>query len=137
MKHRKPPNIDAAFTARCRRLAADHDMDIPDGFVLYGCDRRSGRCDNNGRITIPLWLEFDEESQLIQYIAHEIAHAYTWLKSGRWTHSPMFMEFMTILCPEEDWHWELCYRPREARKAGVKEKSGYRYGKGTIHKISG
>ncbi len=137
MKHRKPPNIDATFTARCRKLAADLNMDIPMGFTLYGCNRNAGRCDSAGRITIPLWCDAHEESQLIQYIAHEIAHAYTWIDTKSWNHTDRFMEWMKIICPEDHWHWELGYRPRAARKAGISEKKGYRYGKGTIHRLNG
>lgn len=116
---RKPPNIDKRFTERCRDLAAKHGMDIPEGFVLFGCRRQYGRCDEVGRITIPIWLEDFEEGKLVQYIAHEIAHAYTYIESDSWKHSALFMEYMMILCPEEHWHYELGYRPRAAGAAGI------------------
>lgn len=127
VKHRKPPKIHAGFTKRCHDIASKFGMDIPAGFILYGCDRRSGLCDEDGRITIPLWLDDREEGHLIQYIAHEIAHAYTWLNNHTFHHTADFMEWLMLLCPEDHWHWELGYRPREARKAGIVEKAGYTY----------
>ena len=116
---RKPPNIHKKFTERIRALAAKHNMDIPEGFVLFGCNRVRGRCDDAGRVTIPLWLDDGPEGELLWYIAHEVAHAYTYIESGSWHHNATFMENMMILCPEEHWHYELGYKPRAAGAAGI------------------
>ncbi len=119
---RRPNRISKAFTDRCRKVAADHNMTIPDGFTLYGTDTNKGRCNDDGTITIPTWAGRRTDGRLIQYIAHEIAHAYCFLYSGSWNHTAEFMEFMMILCPAEHWHHELKYRPQAATAAGITEK---------------
>ncbi len=97
-------------------------MDIPDGFILYGARVRVGRCLYNGNITIPVWLEAFPIGKTIQYIAHELAHAYVYIDTGGWNHNALFMKHMMLLCPKKHWHYELSYLPRAASAAGIKEK---------------
>lgn len=51
------------------------------------------------------------------YIAHEMAHA----KAGKdMAHGPEFMSWLQYLCPPEYVHYELTYKPRNAKIAGIK-----------------
>lgn len=53
------------------------------------------------------------------YLAHEMAHA----KAGKAAaHGPAFMACLQSLCPPAYVHYELGYKPRNAKAAGIAER---------------
>lgn len=90
------------------------------GWKFYTVHQNRGMCYYNSRvITIPTWLFTNRRSSLskkIWYISHELSHAYDECISN---HGPTFMAWLKKICPEEHIHWELTYKPREAKRAGI------------------
>lgn len=117
---RKPVRVCEAFTKRLHDLVEEYNMEIPEGFVLFGTRTNRGRCHPNGTITVPTWTERRGLGKTLQYLAHELAHGWVHNAGGciRY-HNKSFMEYMMILCPEEHWHYELDYKPRAAAGAGI------------------
>ena len=91
---------------------------LNDGWKIWAVRQSRGRCYFRAKvITIPVWVITDPRiGQKIWYIAHEMAHAYD---ECRHNHGPEFMEWLKKLCPPEHIHWELTYKPRNARSAGI------------------
>ena len=88
-------------------------------------------------IVLPLWL-WDMGSMSIQletrgeqattqtmsayrtwYLCHEMSHA---LVGVYHNHDAVFMAKLMEICPEESLHYELGYKPRNAKSAGIREK---------------
>ena len=136
---RKPPRclpIDCDETlmvaqiaeALLQRIDAIH---IP--FVAYVAEVRSGAMyyrsgRHPARMLIPSWC-FCERSvkaeegrratvhgHLIYYVAHELAHLYAGKDAA---HGPKFMRVFKKLCPRDLQHYELSYKPRNAKAAGI------------------
>ena len=92
---------------------------IRNGWRIYTVSQRRGRCYPRQKvITIPVWVITltDKPGKKIWYISHELAHA---MDECRHNHGPEFMEWLKTICPEEHLHWELGYKPRNARAAGI------------------
>jgi hypothetical protein len=130
-KRRKPANIDWAATILLRELLIPQlciDIPMPVGYKFYVVDQTRGRCNMTHKvITIPLWcftslpfqVKLNTEYRL-QYIAHELAHAYQYDEDKyNGNHGPRFMRWLKILCPPELLHYELSYKPRNAIAAGI------------------
>jgi hypothetical protein len=104
------------------------------GWRFYVCDQQSGWCIGGGHkmIIIPLWLiDINHKHYTSQkvankpgyktyYIAHEMAHAFAGVAEQ---HGPRFMEWLKKICPSELIHYELEYKPRNAKSAGIGVKS--------------
>lgn len=96
------------------------------GWRFYACDQKSGWCIDGGHkiIVIPTyviipthqWYRAHKIGYKTYYIAHEMAHAFVGTHNG---HNQIFMECFKKICPLEFQHWELEYKPREAKKAGI------------------
>lgn len=77
---------------------------------------RRGFCRKHVKsITIPLWAYKSGADMFLYYVAHELAHVFT--RSDK--HGPEFMENFKRICPPELWHFELGYKPRNAKAAGI------------------
>lgn len=132
---RLPPRINRVFTKMFRIISADmmeragYDP-IPD-WDIYCCDVKRGFCKPESKvITIPLWTTGESPNHgtpndlwgksmvWVYYIAHELAHAV----ADTVKHGPEFYEAFRRLCPEELQHYELGYKPRNAKAAGIKFK---------------
>lgn len=92
-----------------------------EGWKLFVVNQYRGRCYPYKKwITIPLWCLDIAESKWIQYVAHEFAHTKPHTRiPGTDDHGPAFMEEMKRLCPQEYWHHELSYKPKQASYAGI------------------
>jgi hypothetical protein len=118
MKHRKPRNTEDTLTEYVRELARKLTGDYLDN--LYVTDTNTGRVKFKNwkvtTITIPLWAHLDDrEGYEVYYLAHELAHAY----GDGWQHNATFYKWFDLICPEEYQHYELEYKPRAAKAAGI------------------
>ena len=87
---------------------------------FYAVNQIRGSCYYFSKIiTIPSWAWNKEEGMVIYYLAHEMAHAF--LKK-RNNHDLLFMKKFKEICPEKYQHFELTYKPRNAKRAGISEK---------------
>ena len=133
---RLPPRINEFFTKQFRHIAADMLGRAGYGqfpeWDIYCCDVKRGFCRPQSKyITIPLWTTgegmrcstpvdlYNKPMVWVYYIAHELAHAV----ADTCKHSSKFYEAFKRLCPEELQHYELGYKPRNAKAAGIKERS--------------
>ena len=90
------------------------------GWKFYIVAQSRGYCAYQWKtITIPQWVMKKPIGEQIWYFAHEMAHAYS-PKDGM--HGPEFMAQLIRICPAEHIHWELTYKPRNAKAAGIREK---------------
>lgn len=117
----KPRKEEPYATKMAREVIDDYNMELPEGYTAWGTDTVCGYCDSRNKIiTIPMWaVRSKRRGRLVQYVAHEIAHAWTEDERG---HGKNFMEYMMILCPEEYWHFETEYKPRLAKAAGISKR---------------
>ena len=67
---------------------------------------------------IPDQEEF--ENYQIWYLAHEISH---YLSGPKAKHGPIFMENLKSICPSNAIKYELGYKPRNAKAAGISKYS--------------
>jgi len=87
------------------------------GWTFYAVNQRRGRCYYKARvITIPVWAMVKSFSYKRWYVSHEMAHA---LAGSGANHGPKFMQALKSICPAEDIHHELGYKPRNATNAGI------------------
>jgi len=127
----KPKNISKKRTEQINALEEVQDLKSR-GWEFYACHSMCGRCSYGTKtITIPIWAivpDTKQEKELTQnnpeywkyYLAHEMAHAYAYEDHGtNMHHGPEFMEIFKILCPEHLQHFELHYKPRNAKAAGI------------------
>ena len=86
---------------------------------FYSVSQSRGTCYADHKvITIPVWvIDRRDLGEKIWYISHEIAHAYDGCIHE---HGPEFMEWLKRICPQEYWHYELGYKPRNAKAAGIR-----------------
>jgi len=94
---------------------------LRNGWKIYLVDQSRGYCYYLSKtITIPMWVTSKELGRKIWYISHEMAHAYN-RKDG---HGLEFMQTLQDICPPEFTHYELGYKPRNAKRAGIIEDLG-------------
>jgi hypothetical protein len=137
MAYRKPRNInyDASAVLESRAFAAG--IDLPPGWQGYVTDSNNGRSRSTVKtITVPLWafnmnprderIHKNDPSYAIYYYAHEAAHA--WVSHNKVKddspHGRKFYEEFKRLCPPSLWHYELSYKPRDAKRAGIDKSPG-------------
>lgn len=103
-------------------------MEIPSDISLYATNQNRGWYVHSKRyISIPRWvIENKKTGYDFYYIAHELAHAWVFENVGRnvQSHGPEFMEAFKMICPKEYWHYELGYKPRNAKAAGISKPKG-------------
>lgn len=101
---------------------------LSEGWRVYVADQRCGWCVYSARVIIlPSWLCTSHKSASYRnwYISHEIAHA---IDKCEHDHGPEFMKILKAVCPPEDIHWEITYKPRNAKAAGIGIKQSFDLG---------
>lgn len=87
------------------------------GWRIYVTAQSRGYCSFGPKvITIPNWVYRKSHGQLVQYIAHEFAHA---IAGKAANHGVEFMRVMFSLCPAEYRHHEVGYKTRTVLAAGL------------------
>lgn len=144
MREQKPrkrvPELDEEVKVIAETLCEMSGTTIPNDVNLYAVNQSAGYWTPSKRyITIPTWVFKTSEGKAgfrkkqgydIYYIAHELAHmVVTELQRKHRkelgylpvysSHGPEFMREFKKICPEEYWHYELGYKPRNARMAGI------------------
>lgn len=114
------------------RGRADYYLDKIDlsldklGYKIYCADYCGGYCDYDKKVlVIPAWVfDHDDSRYWIYYLTHELAHAVNCHYNNPdivSAHGKHFMEFFKLLCPERQQKYELQYKPRNAKAAGIKK----------------
>jgi hypothetical protein len=126
MPYRRPHNVCAHHTALARKiyeLFPRISPETPRDVTIYAVDQRRGRAYCKRRqITVPVWAFTRPKGEgfVIYYLAHELAHIADYDAGNRnIQHGPVFMAAFKKLCPIEFQHFELGYKPRNARAAGI------------------
>ena len=126
-KENKKYNIQVWKIVYSLLMDIDHS-DIEDWCDWYICciNGVRGTCyyERKG-VTIPAWsVERDrkDEGYLTYYIAHELSHIFAYRRHNEKNHGMKFMREFKKICPKEYQHYELEYKPLNAKKAGIKEK---------------
>ena len=85
---------------------------------FYAVSQDRGTCYLDAKvITIPDWVIIKRPiKEKIWYISHELSHAFD---TSRSAHGPAFMSILKDICPEDCIEYELGYKPRNARAAGI------------------
>ena len=124
---RKPYKIDQKLSAKFRATIEKARIAVPEGWTIFVTDTKCGRCYYSKRcVTVPKWAMTRDARGVadslykLYYVAHEIAHAITDPKEP--PHGAVFMENFKMLCPQELWHYELNYKPRNAAAAGIRSE---------------
>ena len=96
------------------------DLLIPGSrFIGYVVRQRRGSAYIlSGSFTIPLWAYQRSQEYFFYYVAHEVSH----LLACEPGHGEMFYDEFKRLCPSEWQHYEIEYKPRLAKAAGISEK---------------
>ena len=93
-------------------------------YKIYCCDTRRGWCSyTRETISIPKWaIEAGKGTNYwVYYLAHELAHAIVNDLYYIENHGPCFMTVFKKVCPSTLWKFELNYKPRNAKAAGIKQ----------------
>jgi predicted metal-dependent hydrolase len=121
---RLPRNIDQKLTDSLpnhpayTRLIDSINPILAEGYVILVVSQDRGYC-NSGRkiITIPTWvIKKNNLQEITWYISHELAHAYD---KCLHLHGKEFMNWLIKICPSDSIHFELGYKPRNAKAAGI------------------
>lgn len=109
-----------------KRLGALINL-LPNDWSVYVTLTNTGRCSwQNKNITVPMWAldgpppedgYGPDKEYAIYYFCHECAH----IPNEGKNHGPEFMEEFKRICPPHLWHYELDYKPRLARQAGIEK----------------
>ena len=123
-KRKLPARINHSDTARLLAIAEEYSIEWPEGYQVFCVEQRRGRCRYSAKyITVPRWaMNEGRENYAVYYLAHEVAHAWTFEDSGERNHGGDFHEWFKVLCPEDAQHYELEYKPKFAAAAGISKK---------------
>lgn len=125
MKNHGIRKVDEKFTNIIRKIVTK--LNINNITVhAYGVDAVRGFARyKNKTITIPIFAKEYGGKYLTYYCAHELAHLY----ANRYTrktyiapHGPEFMNWLKKLCPKNCIHYELEFKPKIAKHAGINKK---------------
>lgn len=123
---RKPRNIDYDQSARLQSKCIANDITLPPGWELYVTKSNRGQARSNSQTcTVPLWATVKDFAGKVApdfelyYAAHEAAHAWNYHNGDRPDHGPKFYKEFKRLCPANLWHYELSYKKRNAKAAGI------------------
>ena len=119
MKHQRPtlPHLIILFTivlASCRtglsvpKMSSDEPLLAPTTNPVYATKGMTGASGSEATTVI---------DALTYYIANELAHI-GWPGNK---HDAPFMKRFKSICPEDLWHLELNYKPRNAAAAGIRK----------------
>jgi len=65
-------------------------------------------------------IHHNDPDHATYYLAHELAHAWAYVKGGKVNlHGDDFYKEFKRLCPPKLWHYELQYKTRDAKRAGI------------------
>ena len=119
--HRKPNKVDQDLTDALGFVLETWKIELPFGWRLYVTDTVRGRTRYDRKdITVPKWaFNTDKIGYEIYYACHEIAHILAPAKKGN-HHGAEFMAAFKKICPVEFQHYELGYKPRLAKAAGIR-----------------
>jgi len=119
----EPRSVNASLA---RSLFIGVDQSVKDkakellllNWKIYVVNQSRGRCYYKQKtITIPSWVLLTKSTDYkIWYICHEMAHALATVKDN---HGPAFMATLISICPKRCVEFELEYKPRNARSAGI------------------
>lgn len=88
------------------------------GWSFWAVDQSRGRCYHGSKIiTIPVWAMKRENSKFVQYICHEMAHAFVGWKVA--SHGTEFMRMLASICPADCLIHEATYKPQNFIRSGV------------------
>lgn len=119
---RLPRNINEVLSGILQTRVSERGIPVPPGWDIYVTDSNKGYARSNSQTcTVPLWsYRHDDPDHAIYYIAHELAHAWTYVNGGDvQLHGRDFYKEFKRLCPPQLWHFELAYKTRDARRAGI------------------
>lgn len=123
-----PNCIDHKFTEVVRLYAAawmpKFALDPSKPVRFYGVTQTGGRAyrfPSEYVVTIPTWLlkRKDAEDYIQEYVIHELCHVKDYQTRGTSDHGEKFWDIFRSICPQEWWHYEQGYKPREFKKAGL------------------
>lgn len=129
MAYRKPRNIDEVLSGQLQSRVITADIPVPPGVTIYVTDSSNGRYRRSIKtVTVPVWAynhthkktDYDAE-YAIYYVAHELAHAWVHAEEedDDSPHGARFYKWFKKLCPPHLWHYEIEYKPRDAKRAGI------------------
>lgn len=126
---RKPAHINATYTEGVRMLAGmildDANIQSPLPMAsIYVANLVRGhykvRHDQSAQqLTVPIWVVSKGFDYLTYYVAHELAHGLSYKDTKKMHHDQNFMYWFKKLCPVDFQHFELNYKPRNAKAAGI------------------
>lgn len=122
---RRPNKVNAELTKKLRDIVEKHLIATVPDWTIWATDTVRGRCSYTRQtVTVPKWAfnHQDGEAYVVYYICHEIAHILTPITKGD-IHGAKFQAHFKMICPQEYWHYELNYKPRLARAAGIRKPS--------------
>lgn len=138
---RKPRNIDYDASAKLESRVSLLGIPVPPNWQIYVTKSNKGYARPDSKtVTAPAWSYYhtitktnDDPNHVIHYIAHELAHA--WLShegDDISIHNKAFYAKYKELCPPHLWHYELEYKPRNAKVSGIdpnpEVNKGLKYG---------
>ncbi len=107
---------------------------LPEYMVIYAVHSQRGYAFyKDRRITVPSWAfsprdgrckdEKERIEHLQWYLSHEIAHIANYIEFGKDhdIHGPNFMRHLIRICPPNATRFEINYKPRNAKAAGISE----------------
>ena len=127
---RKPRNIMPRLSGELWSRLTD-TLTVPPGWDIYVTHSNKGYARSNSKTcTVPVWaytmaaaeknIHKDDPRYALYYLAHELAHAWAYVNGGNIRlHGPAFYTEFKRLCPPQLWHYELGYKSRDAKRAGI------------------
>ena len=95
---------------------------IKEIYIGYVCDIKYGETHYNKQyFTVPLWAHKKGTQYFTYYIAHELSHAFSQMDDYMaGSHCKNYYKMFKAICPEHLQYLEYKYKPRQAKKYGVK-----------------
>jgi len=127
---RQPRNIMPRLSGELWARLTD-TLNVPPGWDIFVTHSNKGYARSNSQTcTVPFWsvdmsdaeryIHHNDPDHATYYLAHELAHAWTYVNGGNIRlHGDDFYKEFKRLCPPELWHYELQYKTRDARRAGI------------------
>lgn len=129
MKSVNPRRIDKTLTPEIQTMAEmilnDSNLELPAPYSInriLATNNRGGICyyqGDNPAITIPTWSYRKGVEYLAYYVAHELSHAFAYQLDKFPGHGAVFMKWFIRLCPLESQRFEIEFKPRFAKAAGI------------------
>ena len=125
---RLPVRIDHHLTERLYKMYGRlaQGRELPEDVRMFACDVTHGYARVLSRVIIvPTWaVKKDMGAYGYYYLAHELAHiaAFDSDYDYKHIHDAVFMREFKRICPENIQHYELRYKPRAAKAAGITKR---------------